>query len=71
MRYHYKKNQIEFKNKTPLICGSVIMKRFPNSCMFERRLKMLRAPIFSLLTIIASKNFSDTIETIYAVKDGC
>jgi len=39
--------------------------------MFERRLKMLRAPIFALLSIIASKNFSDTLDIIYAVKDGC
>ena len=32
---------------------------------------MLRANIFSLLSIISSKKFSDSIQNINAVKDGC
>ena len=32
---------------------------------------MLRTPMFSLLSIIASKNFSTSEQTILAVKDGC
>ena len=32
---------------------------------------MLRANIFSLLSIVSSRNFLDSIQIINAVKDGC
>jgi len=45
-----------YKSMTPIICGTIINKGC-NQKVFERKLKMLRAPLFSLLQICQSKDF--------------
>ena len=39
-----------YKSMTPIICGTITNKAH-NQKVFERKLKMLRAPLFSLLQI--------------------
>jgi len=51
LKYEYKKNFTIYKSDTPLICGTLENKnRFLN--IFDRKIKMLRTPIFSMLSII-------------------
>ena len=51
LKYEYKKNFTIYKSDTPLICGTLVNKNnFQN--IFDRKLKMLRTPIFSMLAII-------------------
>ena len=50
LTYDYKKNYLEFRSDTPLICGSLVNRKV-NQKPFDRKLKMLRASLFSLLSI--------------------
>ena len=51
LQYNYKKNYTSYKADTPLISGTLIAKN-PYQKTFDRNLKMLRTPIFSMLSII-------------------
>ena len=51
LKYEYKKNYTIYRTDTPLICGTLVNRnRYQN--IFDRKLKMLRTPIFSMLSII-------------------
>lgn len=43
-------NYGKYKSMTPIICGTITNKAY-NQKLFQRKLKMLRAPLFSLLQI--------------------
>jgi hypothetical protein len=52
----FNRNYIEYKSMTPYICGTVVNK--PNGApQFIRKLKMIRASIFTLMCISGSKLF--------------
>lgn len=50
LKYDYSRNKIELRNSSPYIFGTVVNKGL-NQKHFERRLKMLRTPIFGLLSV--------------------
>ncbi len=69
LKYEYKKNFTIYKSDTPLICGTLVNKNsFQN--LFDRKLKMLRTPIFSMLSIILAKDFANRNILINKVKEG-
>lgn len=51
LKYEYQRNKWDYRTATPLISGSVV-NRGPGYHLFERKLKMLRLPLFSLLSVI-------------------
>ena len=57
LEYDFQKNYLIYQTYTPIICGSIV-KKHQNQSVFERKLKMLRTPIFALLSILLSKDFS-------------
>ena len=48
LRAEFNRNLKYYKNNTPLICGSVVNKTAKQR-VFERKLKMCPAPLYSLL----------------------
>lgn len=69
LKYEFKKNYTIYKNDTPLICGTLINRnRYQN--IFDRKLKMLRTPLFSMLSIIQAKDFANRNILIEKVKIG-
>jgi len=51
LKYEHKKNFTIYKSDTPLICGTLVNNNSSQN-IFDRKLKMLRTPIFSMLSII-------------------
>lgn len=56
LKYDYSRNKIELRNTTPYIFGTLVTKAH-NQKQFERRLKMLRTPIFGLLSVCQQEDF--------------
>jgi hypothetical protein len=50
LRAEFNRNLKYYKNNTPLICGSVVNKSAKQK-VFDRKLKMYPAPLYSLLQI--------------------
>jgi len=69
LKYDYSKNKIELRNTAPYIFGTVVSKA-SNQRQFERRLKMLRTPIFGLLSVCQQEDFCSKQATIEQIKDG-
>lgn len=69
LKYDYSRNKIELRNSTPYIFGTVVNK-LPLQNHFERRLKMLRTPIFGLLSVCQQEDFCNKQETIDQIKEG-
>ena len=55
----YIKNYKTYGTQTPIICGTVVKKPFGQS-NFSRKLKMIRAPIFTVLCLSGSALFIST-----------
>ena len=53
----------------PIICGTIVNKGH-NQGRFERKLRMLRAPLFSLLQICQSKEFAKNARETKVLKEG-
>lgn len=58
LKYEFNKEFLKNRTLTPLISGSFINKEY-GQVPFQRKLKMLRAPIFSLLALSQCKDFAD------------
>lgn len=69
LAYQYKKDYLTYRTSTPLISGTVVTSK-NNQGIFERKLKMLRAPIFSLLAVCQCKEFADKEKQVETVKNG-
>ena len=46
-------NHVKYKSMTPIICGTIVNKGFGDGT-YDRKLKMLRAPLFALLQLCQS-----------------
>lgn len=53
----------------PVICGTIVNKGIGQKD-FDRKLKMLRAPLFSLLQLCQSKEFVKSEENVKNIKEG-
>lgn len=56
MRQEFNQNYLKYKTLVPIICGSVVNRGF-NQGTFDRKLKMMRASLFTLLSIAHSRDF--------------
>ena len=57
LRLEFNRNYLKYKTLVPLICGSVVNKG-NNQGIFDRKLKMMRASLFTLLSISHSREFT-------------
>lgn len=69
IKYDYAKNYVDIRSSTPIICGTVISKQFGQP-QFQRKLKMLRTPIFSLLSLCQQEDFCWKEEVTQQIKEG-
>lgn len=69
LKYEYNRNKWSYRTTTPLISGSVV-NRGPGYHLFERKLKMIRLSLFSLLSIIQCKNLVNEDSQIGSIKRG-
>ena len=68
LREDFIKNYSAYGTLTPLITGSVVKKPHSQSA-FARKLKMIRAPIFTLLCISGSAMFIETKKQTQTTKN--
>lgn len=69
LTYQYKKDYLSYRTNTPLICGTVV-KREHGHGVFDRKLKMLRASVYSLLSVCQTSEFSQSDDVTQQVKEG-
>lgn len=69
LRYQYCKDYLNNRTDTPLIMGSVVRK-FERQRLFERKLKMLRTPLYCLLAICQCRDFFEDQRGVKALKKG-
>jgi hypothetical protein len=56
LREEYNENIEKYKTDQPIICGTLISKAH-NQKQFDRKLKMIRAPLYALLQVCQSEEF--------------
>ena len=69
LEYDFNKNYTIYRTETPLICGGIINKQ-PWQNYYERKLKMLRVNLFSLLSICQANGFADRDAIVRNIKTG-
>lgn len=69
LRYQYEKDYLENRSETPMICGTVVS-REPGQGVFDRKLKMLRTPIYSMLAIAQCRDFFPQRDLVDQMKGG-
>lgn len=67
LRYRYKCNYVHNKAGTPVIMGTLV-KSTANQELYERPLKMMRAEVFSMLSISQCKEIFDNPPQIKKLK---
>lgn len=68
LRFQYENSGNANKTLTPLICGTLINHK-PGQAVFERKLKMLRTSLYSLLSVVQCYKFAENDEQVDEVKD--
>ena len=70
LKADFNRNFVNYKSMTPIICGTVVNKSHYQKT-FDRKLKMLRCTLFSLLQICQSKEFiTKKNEQTNSIKEG-
>lgn len=69
LRYEFNKDYLKSRSMTPQICGTIIQKESFYST-FQRKLKMLRVPIFSLLALSQVEGFASNVDMVNEIKEG-
>lgn len=69
LKYQFKKDYLKNRTSTPQISGTVVS-RGSHHAAFERKLKMLRLPLYALLSILQCKDFTETKTQIEDIKEG-
>ena len=66
----FQKNYINYKSMTPIICGTVVNK-LKGQPQFHRKLKMIRASLFTMMCISGSRIFISERYQTHKLKNGC
>lgn len=69
LRYEFNKDFLKTRTMTPQISGTVVRKD-SSYATFQRKLKMLRVPLFALLAVCQMEGFADDVQMVNELKEG-
>lgn len=69
LRYQYEKEFLNNRTETPIICGTIVNRRATQD-VFDRKLKMVRTPLYCLLAICQTREFFPDQKLVHGLKEG-